>query len=232
MVNAYGCLSRRCVNPESLDTVRCNSRGDLLPAAHAIAVTGGAGTTDGSDMILTVSGTSITDAGVRTGTDSEVLIADVTASATDSYYETSKKWIGIITYTLSSTGGATFTVDFNYGFAKYEDFGNRDFTMTDFEAVGLCNATDTGADIELLKHAETGWTYSAGAFVAGRTPIAKMTTVHGTESDPTAAKYFAFKRAALTTTITGTAKEGVLIRITDSVNNSITFMDSHIGVTF
>ena len=201
-------------------------------AAHVFAVTGAAGTTDGSDMIITVSGTSITDAGVRTGTDSEVLIADCTAAATDQYFETTKKWVGIVTLTITSTAGSTFTIDLNYGLAKYEDFGNLDFTMTDFEAVGQAQATDTGFDISLLKHSSTGWTYSAAAFAPGSTPIAAMTTVHGTESDLTANKYFAFKRTGLTTAITGTAAEGVIVRVTTSVNNSIAYMDSHIGVVF
>ena len=201
-------------------------------AAHAFAVTAGGATTDGSDLVVTVSGTSITDAGVRTGTDSEVLISGGVAAATDEYFETVKKWVGTVTYTITSTGGATFTMDLNYGFCKYEDFGNRSFTLTDFEVIGLCNATDTGFDIELLHHKATGWTYSAAAFVAGSTALAKMTTIHGTESDLTAAKYFAFKRASMTTAIDGSASEGLIVRVTDSVNNSITYMDSHIGVTF
>ena len=201
-------------------------------AAHAFCVLGGAGTTDGSDMIITVSGTSITDAGVRTGTDSQVLVADCTAGATDQYYETSKKWIGQITYTVTSTAGGTFTVDFNYGFCKYEDFGNRSFTLTDFEAVGLCNVDDNSFNIEIMHHKATGWTYSAAAFVAGAEVFANMNTIHGTEQDPDDSEYFAFKRASMTEAINGADSEGVIIRITTSVNNSITRMDTHIGVVF
>jgi len=201
-------------------------------AAHAFAVTGGAGTTDGTDLVLTVSGTSITDAGVRTAGDSEVVIADGTASVINKYYETSKKWLGTITYTLSSTSGATFTLDFNYGYAKYEDFGNRAFTITDFESLGLCNVSDSGFEIELIKHSSTGWTYHATAFVAGNTAIETMTTTHSTESDPVANEFFAFKRSGLSTAVAGNGSEGVLVRVTTSVNNSISHMDAHVGVTF
>ncbi len=47
-------------------------------AAHAFIVSGGNGTTDGSDLVLTVSGTSITDAGVRATSDTQVVVADGT----------------------------------------------------------------------------------------------------------------------------------------------------------
>ena len=50
--------------------------------AHVFAVAQQAGATDGSDLILTVSGTSITDLGIRTDSDSETLVIDATAAAT------------------------------------------------------------------------------------------------------------------------------------------------------
>jgi len=95
-------------------------------AAHAVCVAAAAGVTDGTGLVLTVTGTSITDAGVRTTSDSEVIVADGTAAATDQYYETTKKWLGQVTYTLTSAGGATaYNFDFNYGFAAYDDLGNN-----------------------------------------------------------------------------------------------------------
>ena len=200
-------------------------------AAHAFVVMGGVGTTDGSDLVLTVSGTSITDAGVRTPTDTEIIIADGTTVALNEYYETSKKWLGAIVFTLSSTAGATFTLDFNHGLAKYDDLNNTDFTLQGFEAVGLCNATDTGFNVELLAHNATGWTYSLAAFKAGNTPLADMNTIHGTEQDIIGGEQFAFKIADLNVPIAGTASEGAIIRVTTGTNNSVSFMNSHITVT-
>ncbi|MHC5112433.1 MAG: hypothetical protein ACYTHJ_21450, partial [Planctomycetota bacterium] len=98
---------------------------NLSYAAHAILVAGGVGSVSGGatgTATVTVSGTSITDAGVRTPADSEVLITDVTDSAqmaANTYHETVKKWIGQVTYTLAQTGDrTTYNADFNVGFAK------------------------------------------------------------------------------------------------------------------
>jgi hypothetical protein len=199
-------------------------------AAHAFAVAGGAGSTDGSDLVLTVSGTSITDAGVRTTADTEVVVAAAASASTDECFETTKKWIGQITYTLTSTGGSTFSFDFNYGFCKYEDFGNRKFTVTDFESVGLANSNEGGIDIQLLYHNDTGWTYAATGFVAGNSEVIGMNTIHSTEQDIDSGEPFAFKRSGLGTEVDGTALEGVLVRVTTSVNNSVSYLDTHIGV--
>jgi len=201
--------------------------------AHAFAVSGGAGATDGSDLVLTVSGTSLASDGTRTPADSEIVVADCLAgaSAVDTYTETPKKWIGSVTYTLTSTAGTTFSFDFNYGFCKYEDFGNQDFILRGSENVGLCNASDSGFNIEILHHDASGWTYSAAAFVAGSVAVANMNTDCSTEQDITAGEQFAWKRTGLTHAISGSGSEGLVIRVTTGVNNSISYMDSHLGVT-
>lgn len=193
-------------------------------AAHAFIVASGAG---GTDLVLTVSGTSITDGGTRTPADSEIIVADADTASVDDYFETTKKWLGQITYTLTGSSGA-FT--FNYGLAKYEDFGNHAFAVTDFESVGLANAVDNGFNVELLHHSATGWTYAASGFQAGNAVIASMNTVHSTEQDLDAGEPFAFKRSGLAFDVAGGDSEGVIIRVTTSANNSISYMDSHVGV--
>jgi hypothetical protein len=192
--------------------------------AHAFCVASGAG---GTDLVLTVSGTSITDGGVRTTSDSEVIVADTDQATTDQYFETTKKWLGQITYTLTGTSGS-FT--FNYGFAKYEDFGNRDFTATDFEIVGLCNLAANDLNVELLHHQSTGWTYHATAFVPGSTAICDMATDYSTDQDIEASEYFAYKRSNLSTDVDGSGSEGVLVRMDESTNNSIRYGTIQIGV--
>jgi hypothetical protein len=201
-------------------------------AAHVFVVAGGAGVTDGSDLVLTVTGTSITDAGTRTAADSEVIVADCTAAALNQYFETSKKWLGQITLTLSSTGGTAFSFDFNYGFAKYEDFGNRDFTITDFEAVGYAGANEADLDILLYHHSSTGWTYSAAAFVPGSPAIISLATDHATDDQLVNGDHFAYKRTGLSTAITGSGSEGVLAKAVTTANNAIEYMSVHIGVQF
>ncbi len=208
----------------------------LLVAAAAGAASGGAtGTAD-----ITVSGTSVTDAGVRTGSDTEIIVADVTAMSTDEYFETGKKWIGQITYTIAATGDhTTFNADFNVGFAKYDDFGNQDFTVTEFEAVGDAGANDSGFDVTLCKHVADGWSYSAAAFgIPTGNAIASMNTVYSTEKDIDSGVDFAFKRTGLTTAITGSGEaatgvpNGVLIMIESTANGAVERMDCHVGVKF
>lgn len=193
-------------------------------AAHAFCVASGAG---GTDLVLTVSGTSITDAGVRTTSDTEIIVADTDAASANDFFETTKKWLGTVTYTLT---GAAGTFDFNFGLAKYDDFGNRDFTITDIECVGLANANDGGFEIELLHHKTTGWTYHASAFVAGTAALLSMNTIHSTEQDLDNGEFFAFKRSSLTTAIDGNGNEGIIVRITTGANNSVSYMDTHLGV--
>lgn len=192
--------------------------------SHAFAVASGAG---GTDLVLTVTGVSITDAGVKNDTDSEVIVPDADAASTNQYFETSKKWLGQITYTLSGSAG---TFDFNYGFVKYEDFGNKDFMITDFEATGEARANETGLNIELLYHEATAFIYDAAAFIPNQTALISLATDYGTNNDVASGDGFAYKRTGMSTIVNGNDSEGIIIRITTAVNNSINDASFHIGV--
>ncbi len=169
---------------------------------------------------------------LRTTSDTEVVIADVTGMTTDTYAETAKKWIGQVTYTIQNAGAGThttFTAVFNYGFSKYNDIGNSDFQLQQFDAVGRAGGSDSSFDLEVLHHKTTGWTYHASAFVAGAAPIVKLSTLYSTESDLANGEAFAFKRTGLSTNILGNGEEGFLVRVTTGTNNSVEFLD--FGVT-
>ncbi len=193
---------------------------NLSYAAHAIAVSSGAGVTNGSDLVLTVSGTSITDAGTRTDPDSEVIIADCTAESINDYSETVKKWIGTITYTLSSTGGGAFNHSFNSGYAKYWDNNNTAFKVVGIEATWLGAKNDANPDIELRHHKTTGWTYNNGADATPPAAIASMATDHDTEIQIGAAEEGAWKRDNLSTNIDGGNSEGTIIELTTTTNRT------------
>ena len=190
-------------------------------AAHAIVVASAAGTTDGADLVLTVTGTSIDSDGVRTTGDSEIVVADCAASATNQYYETEKSWLGQVTYTLSSTTGTTFAYTFNYGFAAYEDFGDSDFILDHFLFEWLGSATDAGFDISFHHHKATGWTYHATAFTPGATPIYELSTDHSTDRSLISGEYGRWKRAGLSIPVDGSGSEGIVIHVTTTVNNSL-----------
>ena len=205
--------------------------------AHAFIVAAAVGTVSGGagPVQIKVSGIAVDEAGNRNASASEVIVADVTALATNKYVETVKKWVGQVTFTLENAPGSTrtaFAADFNYGFAKYEDGGNRDFTLDHFEVVGRCGATDTGFDIELLLHGDTGWTYHASAFVAGRTPvICTIGADYGADDNITSGEPFAYKRALLGQTVHGAGSEGFLIRVKTQATNSIEYLNAYVGVT-
>jgi len=203
-----------------------------------LIVAGGVGTSNktAGNVRLTVTGTSITDAGVRAAADSEVLLSNVEDAgvAQDAYFETSKKWIGQVTVTLENdaTGDATtFALDFNYGWCKYEDFGNIAFEADEFDIVGHAGANDTGFDVALVHHNSSNWTYSTTAFAAPTgNDLASLASVHSTEGNLASNQQFAFKRIGLATTIAGNASEGVLIRIVTTSSASVDYASANIGI--
>ena len=200
------------------------------------AVFAGGGTVDTGQVGLRWTSTSVTDGGVRTAADVQVITDDITVPITDEYLTTTNKIIGAGTYELYVVSGTptAYSVDFNYGLIKYEDFGNRDFMLTDIECTGLAGANDTSVDIEILKQSATGWTYAATGFVPGNGTIAQMTTVYGAESNLSNGEPFHFKldKTALNVPILGSQDEGVLIRLTAGANNSFQIENAHLGVEF
>lgn len=202
-------------------------------AAHAFAVFAGAGSVNAGQVGLRVNGVSITDQGVRTAGDSETLTDDITSVAANQYLETDKKFLGTVTYELFTVDGspATFSLDFNYGFAKYDDWGNNNFKLTDIECVGFAGANDSNFNISLIHHRSTGWTYSAAAFTpitAART-IASLVGDHVTDDELALNTHFAWKRDNLSTDIDGANGEGFLIFLDTSSNNSIEYLNMHVG---
>ena len=194
---------------------------NLSYAAHVYFVAASGAT----DTQITVTGTSITDAGTRTTSDTEVV--SLTDGAANSYYETSKKFIGQVS--ISKTAGTDRLC--NYGFAKYWDNFNSDFTVKELEATWLGAAADSGLDIELLHHKSTGWTYNAGAPVTTPTALASLQTAHNTEYQMGNNVPGAFKYTGIDTAIDGDGSEGIMFRITTGTNNSLAYMNLELGFT-
>lgn len=201
--------------------------------AHAFLVAAAAGTAGaGTGVVeIEVSGTSIDDDGNRTPTDTEVLVADVTTLGANDYVQTTRKWIGQVTYTLQPTGTiATYALDFNYGFAKYENLWKRDFTIAALDVTGYATATDANFDLQLFLHSATGWTYSAAAFIPGGTVVADLQTDYNTEFSLIAGEPFAWRRENLSQAIDGDGVEGFVLCATTSVNGALEMANFNVGI--
>jgi len=181
-------------------------------AAHFMIVTGD---TFVDEVTITVTGTSITDAGVRSAADTDTITVP-NSTAADAYFETSKKFIGQVA--VETTAGTAKQC--NYGWCKYWDSSNTDFTVTGCEATWLAGATDASVNISLLHHKSTGWTYNAGADPTPPTAIANLQTDHNTEYSTINNEPGAWKRANLSTTVDGSGSEGVLFQIVTTVNKA------------
>lgn len=200
----------------------------FLVAKEAGAATGGAGA-----VAIKVSGTSYEPStGARTTSDTETLVADVTAMTANKYIQGTKHWIGQVTYTIDpgATGHTAYSATFNYGLVHSFHMWDNNITLNAFDATGRAGATDTGFDLEvmLVKPNSTQWAYSAAAFVPGPTStelLFKATTVYSTESDLANGKRFFFERDSLSQAVNGYSDEGIVVRITTGANNAVESMD-------
>jgi hypothetical protein len=204
--------------------------------AHPFAVYGGAGSvTGGGRVALITTGTSYDDVtGAQTASDVDTLINDITNAVLDAYNET-KKYLGTTTYQLVVVEGApsAYSLDFNYGYAKYDDINDRDFYVTGLECVWRGGQTDaTGFDISLLHHKTTGWSYSAAAFVPGDGVIAQRSVDQVGFLNVAGGVQSAWKRTSLSTFVDGAGSgvEGVIWKVETGANSTIQTMDMHLEI--
>jgi len=196
------------VAPQMIGTVNSSH------ASHVFLVNGAQ---PASDSVIRFSGTSITDAGVRTPGDTE----DVTFLSTDAantYHETSKKWVGQVTITFISGDN---TVNYNWGLAKYWDNNNNNFFVNGVEVTGRAGANDATPNFILRHHKATGWTYNAGAAPTPPTQLADMNTDHNTEIQLFNGENFAWKRDNINQAIAGGDGEGLIFEFLTSANKAV-----------
>lgn len=183
---------------------------DVAYGAHVYFVLGASST----DMVIRVTGTVYDDVtGRDAGATSDV---DTSGGSTDDYFETPEKFIGQVDITLLSGSGVTT----DYGWVTYYDNQNTEFILNALEWTGRAGANDTGPNISIWLHTNTGWTYDgAGALLAP--PIIDMQTEYNTEFEIATAQHFKFKMTGLTTTIRGDLSEGIIVGIDITQNNAI-----------
>jgi len=189
-------------------------------AGHFFVVLGAA-TVD--ILTLTVTGTSITDAGVRTASDTENIVIPA-STAVNSYFETTKKWLGQITISVAS--GTAKICD--YGMAEHWDDDSREFHVHSLYCSWLGGANDTAPNIELLHHKSTGWTYTG----TGATPttIASMNTDHVTEIQTVNGESGSWRHSGINTTIDGANGEGIIIAVTNSANKAFALGNAELTI--
>ena len=63
-----------------------------------------------------------------------------------------------------------------------------------------------------------------------QTALISLATDYGTNNNVDSGDNFAYKRAGLSTSVNGNNVEGIIIRVTTAVNNSINDASFHVGV--
>jgi hypothetical protein len=101
----------------------------------------------------------------------------------------------------------------NYGWSKYFDLQNQDFTVVGLECLWESDSTDSSSNIELRHHTSTGWTFNGGAAPTPPTPVAARATDYGTENTQEVGQG-AWKRANLSLSVNGADSEGIMFEIT------------------
>jgi hypothetical protein len=202
-------------------------------AAHAGICASAAGTVDTGQVGLRVTGTLDSETGAQTATQTQTITDDITTLTANQYAETTGKFSGTVTFELYVVSGSptTYSLTFNYGYSKYEDFFNTDFTINAVEAVWQGGATDaSGFNIEVLHHKVTGWTYAASGFVPGDGAIAERTTDQQIDQGVISGDSGAWKHLDLETFVDGGGVEGVIVRVTTGANNTIQILNLNLSV--
>jgi len=205
----------------------------VAKAAHAGIVPSGAGTVDTGQVGLRVTGIrDYEDGTIQTAAQTGIVTEDITTLTTNVYVETVEKFSGQVTFELYVVSGSptTYSLTFNYGFAKYDDIQDRDYTIRSFECKWQGNANST-LDVALMKHTGTGWTYAASGFVAGNGDICRKSVDQPLAGDAGNNEDGAYKRVGLNEYIAGQSGiEGHVIQVITGGSGTVQVMSCHIDV--
>lgn len=203
---------------------------DVSRAAHIGIVPQAAGTVDTGQVGLQVTGTLDSETGVQVAAQTAVITDDITTLTADTMQECIEKFSGTVTIALYIVSGSptAYSLTFNYGYSKYEDFANIDATIIGFNATWEAGANDSSFNVTLLKHAPGNWTYAATGFEPGDGFICDRLTDQQINPNLSIGEEGSYKRVNLNEVIDGSEKEGVLIKIVTNAPNTIRSMDLRI----
>jgi len=181
--------------------------------AHFMLVAGG---TFSADTTYHVNGTKFSDTGVLEA-DYDATMVFPTGTEANAYISTEEKWVGQVTVTKTSGDN----INSCYGYCKYFEGKNLDFTVVGLEGLWLAGANDSGFDIELVHHSPTGWTYNASGTPVHPTAFAKLTEDYGDNHELSTGEYGAWKRTNLEVPISSSYTEGILVMIHTTSSRAI-----------
>jgi hypothetical protein len=201
---------------------------NIAKAAHVGLVASGPGSVVGGGQVgMKVTGVLDSETGTQTAGVSAIITDDITSLTLDMYAETLEKFSDVITYELYVVSGSpsSASLTFNRGFSKYDDFEDRDYTITGLEITWQGNA-NSSLDIGLLKHTTTGWNYAAAGFTPGNGDICRKSVDQALAGDVANNIDGSYKRTALNSFINGrSGTEGHIIQIITGANSTIQTMD-------
>ncbi|MHC4616770.1 MAG: hypothetical protein ACYTEQ_03340 [Planctomycetota bacterium] len=173
-----------------------------------------AGTTNGTDTVVRVTGTTYTLGGVRTtGVTEDVTLDD--AGTVGTYYETTNRWLGQVS--IAKQSGVDFLC--NYGSAESWNHNNNDFMVVGLSVFWRGATNDASPNISIRHHKSTGWTYNAAGPPTPPAAIASMATDYGADIKIIANDPGNWKRNNLSTQIKGDGGEGVMIELITTTDN-------------
>ena len=215
---------------ESSLTVNHGNSG-VTRAGHVGIVPQAAGSVDSGQVGLRVVGTLDSEAGPQIASQTAIITEDITTLTANEMVETLEKFSGIVSIELYVVSGipTVYSLTFNYGFSKYEDFRNIDGTVTGFNSVWEAGANDTSFDISLIYHTTTGWAFAATGFIPGNGNICNRLTDQMIDSNLVSGEEGSYKRVNLNQFINGSGKEGIIIKIETGSTNTIRSMDMHVS---
>ena len=204
---------------------------NLSRAAHVGVVPSAAGTVNTGQVGLRVTGTLDSETGIQVASQTKIITEDITTLTANTMKECVEKFSGEVTielYVVSGTPTA-YSLTFNYGFSKYEDFANIDGTVIAFSAVWEAGATDTSFDVALRHHSSDNWTYAASGFEPGDGDICRRSVDQAVSSNLALGVAGAYKRVNLNQFINGSGTEGVIIEVSTGSTKTIRNMDLHVS---
>lgn len=199
-------------------------------AAHVGIVPSGSGIVDTGQVGLQVTGTLDSETGPQVAAQTVVITEDITTLTANLLVETLEKFSGqvVIAFYVASGAPTAYSLDFNYGYSKYEDFNNRNVTVVGAECIWQGNAADSAMDVALKHHKAAGWTYAATGFTPGNGDIIRRSVAQAIDGDVVSGADGSWKRSEMTTFIEGNAREGVIFEVTTGQPSTIQNMDMHI----